>query len=66
MEKADKVIDALHNCINRPKCADCPWEECEIEHIKIEIPLSLAYEAMKLLENAYPYRKGGFNDENNA
>lgn len=44
-----KVIDALRNCINRPKCQDCPWNECEEFHEKVELPKGLVMNMYDLL-----------------
>jgi len=49
MTELGKVLNALENCTAHQKCRDCGWEECEHEHETIEIPLTLAKDAMKLL-----------------
>lgn len=41
-----KVITALENCTAPIKCRDCPWEECESEHEKVELPKDLALVAL--------------------
>lgn len=51
----DKVVNALRNCINKPKCMDCPWEECEnIDHEKIELPKGLVMDIYDLLKAQKP------------
>lgn len=52
MEMADlkNVLNALKNCTAQQKCRNCNWSECESEHKSVEIPLTLAKDAMKLLK----------------
>lgn len=50
MSDREKVIEALRNCMAVPKCADCPWEDCEtMGHGFICIPTSLASAVYALL-----------------
>ena len=54
----EKVVDALRNCINKPKCMDCPWEECEnIDHETVELPKGLVMDIYDLLKAQKPYYK---------
>ena len=47
----DKIICALENCIGQPKCADCPWEACEVEHEVVNrVPYGLLRDALSLLK----------------
>ena len=51
----EKVVDALRNCINKPKCMDCPWEECEnIDHETFELPKGLVMDIYDLLKAQKP------------
>lgn len=50
MRERDKVIVAIENCIAVPKCRDCPWEECEEQHEKVELPLGLVKKALEFLK----------------
>lgn len=53
IDSAEKVriIDALKNCLDRPKCRDCPWHECEdVFDDDCVIPRSLAEKALALAE----------------
>jgi len=46
-----RVVSALKNCIDNPKCKDCDWETCEsFNHEDVEIPMDLARSALALLE----------------
>lgn len=45
-----KVITAFENCTAPIKCRDCPWEECESEHEKVELPKDLALVALASLK----------------
>lgn len=55
MADREKVICAIKNCIAVPKCRDCPWEECEEQHVTVDgIPLGLIREALALLEEQEP------------
>ena len=47
----EKVVDALRNCINKPKCLDCPWEECSYDHEDLTLPKGLVMDAYDLLKN---------------
>lgn len=48
----DKVVDALRNCINKPKCRNCYWEECEdINHEKVSLPKGLVMDIFDLLKS---------------
>lgn len=44
-----KVLRAIQNCVNVPKCRDCPWEECEQEHETVKVPKSLLMDAFDLI-----------------
>lgn len=46
----DKVTDALRNCINKPRCQDCPWEECSYEHEEFKLPKGLVMDILDLLK----------------
>ena len=46
-----KVVDALRNCINKPKCQDCHWEECDKFHETIELPKGLVMDMYDLLKD---------------
>ena len=51
MIEKDKVVDALRNCVNKPKCRDCYWEECEeFNHETVELPKGLVMDALDLLK----------------
>ena len=53
IDSAEKVriIEALKNCLDRPKCRDCPWHECEdVYGDGCAIPRSLAEKALALVE----------------
>ena len=44
-----KVLKALKNCIDEPKCRDCPWEDCEqFECIRVDVPKSLLMDVINL------------------
>lgn len=46
-----KVFEAFRNCITKPKCKDCPWEQCEqLGNRKVEIPIDLALDVLNILE----------------
>lgn len=44
------VIRAIENCIDKPKCRDCPWETCERDHERVEMPLDLVQQALGMLK----------------
>ena len=44
-------MDALRNCINKPKCQDCHWEECDKFHETIELPKGLVMDMYDLLKD---------------
>jgi len=47
----EKVIEAIENCIGQPKCKDCPWEDCEVEHEVVNsVPYGLMRDAITLLK----------------
>lgn len=48
--KEDKVIDAVRNCIDTPKCKNCPWETCEEDHESRKIPLDLLKEVYTMIQ----------------
>ena len=50
----EKVIKALKNCTDKPKCRDCPWETCEVDHEYVELPMDLAKQALAMLEAQEP------------
>lgn len=51
----EKVIKALENCTQIPKCRDCPWESCEEADCQyIKMPLDLAHLALVLLKAQGP------------
>jgi hypothetical protein len=54
MAELEKVLNALENCTAHPKCMDCGWKECEHEHETVEIPLTLAKDAISLLKAQEP------------
>lgn len=54
MTELEKVLNALENCTAHPKCMDCGWKECEHEHETVEIPLTLAKDAISLLKAQEP------------
>ena len=51
MGNREKVIASLKNCLDTPKCRDCPWELCEEPHSTAEFPEDLVRSALTLLEN---------------
>jgi len=54
MADLGEVLNALVNCTAHPKCRDCGWKECEYEHETVEIPLTLAKDALSLLKAQEP------------
>ena len=50
----ENVIDALRNCINKPKCLDCPWEECSYDHEDLTLPKGLVMDIYDLLKAQKP------------
>ena len=45
-----KVIDAIENCIDKPKCRNCPWEDCErFDHETVNVPITLMRAALALI-----------------
>ena len=44
-------MDALRNCINKPKCQDCHWEECDKFHETFELPKGLVMDMYDLLKD---------------
>ena len=71
MADREKVIEAIENCIGKPKCRDCPWEDCDYEHEVINsVPYGLMRDALALLkeqddtinelQNAYEYLQKQF------
>lgn len=45
-----KLFAALQNCLGKPKCQDCPWEDCnDPDHETVEVPRSLLLEALYML-----------------
>jgi len=56
MANREKVLNALENCTAKPKCRDCWWKECEHEHETVEIPLTLAKDALSLLKAQEPIK----------
>ena len=53
----EKVIKGLENCIGQPKCKDCPWEECELEHEVVNsVPYGLMCDALALLKEREPVK----------
>ena len=50
----DTVIRAIENCIDKPKCRDCPWETCECDHEHVEMPLDLVQQALEILKKQEP------------
>lgn len=47
----EKIINAFKNCIDKPKCKNCPWEDCEeFNQEKVVIPRTLADALKELLE----------------
>lgn len=58
-----RVIEALKNCLDRPKCRDCPWHECEeVFDDGCVIPRSLAEKALEGLMTVEP-KRGRWIDE---
>ncbi len=47
----EKVVDALRNCINKPKCQDCHWDECNEFHETFELPKGLVMDMYDLLKD---------------
>ena len=45
----DKVCEALRNCLDNPRCRNCPWEECEGEQESRNFPVGLIESALSLL-----------------
>jgi len=51
----EKVVCAIENCIGQPKCKDCPWEDCEVEHEVVNrVPYGLLRDALALLKDQEP------------
>lgn len=51
MPDREKVVCAIENCIGQPKCKDCPWEDCEVEHEVVNrVPYGLLRDAIVLLK----------------
>ena len=51
----EKVICALENCTDIPKCKDCPWETCEaFDGVDIEVPRDLVMAVLELLRAQEP------------
>lgn len=51
----EKVVCAIENCIGQPKCKDCPWEGCEVEHEVVNsVPYGLLRDALALLKEQEP------------
>lgn len=46
----EKVLSALKNCVDNPKCRDCPWEECEGPHAHVQLPKGLVEAVIGLLK----------------
>ena len=44
-----KILNALRNCLDKPKCKDCHWDECNEFHETVEIPVGLAQAIYELL-----------------
>lgn len=45
-----KLFAALQNCLGKPKCQDCPWEDCnDSDHETVEVHRSLLLEALYML-----------------
>ena len=58
-----KVLSALKNCVDNPKCRDCPWEECEGPHAHVQLPKGLVEAVIGLLkaqEPVKPIENSGF------
>lgn len=64
MTPIEKIISALENCIAEEKCRDCPWEECEHEHKKVELPFGLVADILAILRfKALMARHVGLDDK---
>ena len=51
----EKVVCAIENCIGQPKCKDCPWEDCEVEHEVVNsVPRGLLRDALAMLKEQDP------------
>ena len=51
MTDREKVIKAIENCIGQPKCKDCHWEDCEVEHEVVNsVPYGLMRDALAFLK----------------
>lgn len=50
LNKCEKAINALENCLDVPKCKNCPWETCETEHETVELPRDLVEWALLLIK----------------
>ena len=49
-----KVYDAFRNCVEKPKCRNCPWEKCEdldYSANKVEIPEGLALDVLEVMKH---------------
>ena len=44
-----KIMQALDNCLDTPKCKDCPWEACEGFQRHVEMPITLLMAIRNLL-----------------
>lgn len=59
MTDIEKIFDAFRNCITKPKCRNCPWEQCEdldYSSQKVEIPTGLALDVLNLLKTQTPVK----------
>ena len=64
MMPIEKIISALENCIAEEKCRDCPWEECEHEHKKVELSFGLVMDILAILRfKALLARPDGSDDK---
>jgi len=59
LDDLKRVIDALEQCLNTPRCQDCSWESCEkAECPRAELPMDLVYAALDLLKAQEPVVHG--------
>lgn len=63
MTKDERVCAAIRNCIDKPKCKDCPWTECEKPDCeRVNLPLGLVRDALELLEAQKPIKPRIINE----
>lgn len=57
MTKNQTIIRAIENCVDNPRCKDCPWVECESsEHKRLDVPLGLILSILEVLKAQEPVK----------